>query len=115
MRSFLGMSGNASRAVLYIYAVALLGCGAAPPELADQLRTVTSWTATLQLATAQHRASAIITRYATQLDEAAKRALDDARHSLPPAEHGAADARRAESALDSLDRAIRQLDAEDRL
>jgi hypothetical protein len=92
---------------------ALTGCGS-DEDLSKQLDTLSSWTATAQLAVAEHRAGAITTTYATQIGDDARQALDEARQSLPRAEHDASDARRAGAALDSLERAIKLLDAESR-
>jgi hypothetical protein len=91
----------------------LTGCGSGE-ELSKQLDTLASWTATVQLAVAEHRAGAITTTYATQLGDDAREALDEARQSLPRAEHDASDARRAGAALDSLEHALGQLDIESR-
>lgn len=93
-----------------ILAVLVTGCGAGSGA-AKQLDTVRSWTATMQLATAEHHSGAVTTTYARQLDDAARRALADSRSQL--AQETAADtARRAVVVLDSLDHAIRSLEAE---
>ena len=94
-------------------ATLVMGCGS-PEELSKQLDTLSSWTATVQLAIAEHRAGAITTTYATQLGDDAREALDEARQSLPRAEHDSSDARRAGAALDSLEHALGQLDTESR-
>jgi hypothetical protein len=96
-----------------IAAALLVGCGSTE-ELSKQLDTLASWTATVQLAVAEHRAGAITTTYATQLGDDARKARDEARQSLPRAEHDSSDARRAGAALDSLEHAIEQLGIESR-
>lgn len=93
---------------------ALLTACKSDEELSKQLDTLASWTATAQLAIAEHRAGAITTTYATQIGDDARQALDEARQSLPRAEHDARDQRRAGAALDSLEHAIGALDAESR-
>ncbi|MDB4884296.1 MAG: hypothetical protein JWL95_3062 [Gemmatimonadetes bacterium] len=91
--------------------VALAACGSRE-DLTKQLDTVVSWTATMQLTTAEHRSGALTTTYVTQLGEEAKQALAEARQSLPEFAHDSSDARRAAAALGSLDRAIHALEAE---
>ena len=99
--------------VVAVISALLAGCGSGE-TLSKQLDTLASWTATAQLAVAEHRAGAITTTYATQVGDDARQALTQARQSLPRAEHDASDARRAGAALDSLEHAIRALDAESR-
>ena len=94
-------------------AALLVSCGSTE-ELSKQLDTLASWTATMQLAVAEHRAGAITTTYATQLGDDARQALDEARQSLPRSEHDSSDAHRAGAALDSLEHAIGLLDIESR-
>ena len=89
------------------------GCGSGE-ELSKQLDTLASWTATAQLAVQEHRAGAITTIYATQLDAAATQALTETQQSLARTAHDANDSRRAGAALDSLERAIHLLHAETR-
>lgn len=86
-------------------------CGA-PPELDKQLETLSSWTATMQLAREQHGAGAITTTYATQLRDGALSALDETKRTIGPAAHSKVDSAYAAAALDSLRTAIRQLGAE---
>src|SRR5437763_10102192 len=99
--------------VCAVAALLLTACSPAP-DLDKQLDTVSSWTATLQLATAEHREHAISAIYVSQIEDAAREASADARRSLPEEEHDDRDRRRAGAAVDSLDRAIAVLDAESR-
>ena len=86
-------------------------CGS-PPELDKQLETLSSWTATMQLAREEHGSGAITTTYATQLRDAALTALQQTRETIGQAAHSKVDSSCAAAALDSLRTAIRQLDAE---
>jgi uncharacterized protein with beta-barrel porin domain len=86
-------------------------CGS-PPPLDKQLETLSSWTATMQLAREEHGAGAITTTYATQLRDGASTALDEARQTIGQAAHSRTDSAYAAVALDSLRTAIRQLNAE---
>ena len=83
-------------------------------DLDKQLDTVASWTATLQLASAELRGHVVSNVYVAQLGDEAREARADASKSLPTAEHDARDRQRAAAAVDSLDRAIATLDAEAR-
>jgi hypothetical protein len=105
----------ARHARLVLLGIAIAGCGS-PPELDEQLDTLASWTAMVQLATAEHRAHAIPTRYAIQLDDAARKALEETRHTVGAAARSAAAAAddRVIAAVDSLQDAIDQLAAETR-
>jgi hypothetical protein len=87
------------------------GCGS-PPELDKQLETLSSWTATMQLAREEHGSGAITTTYATQLRDGALSALDETKRTIGPAAHSKVDSAYAAAALDSLRTAIRQLGAE---
>src|SRR5215210_8536144 len=87
------------------------GCGK-PPELDKQLETLESWTATMQLAKEEHGSGAITTTYATQLRDAARSALDETSSTIGQSAHSRVDSAYAETALDSLRGAIRQLEAE---
>ena len=87
------------------------GCGS-PPELDKQLETLSSWTATMQLAREEHGSGAITTTYATQLRDAALTALQQTRETIGQAAHTKVDSSYAAAALDSLRTAIRQLNAE---
>jgi uncharacterized protein with beta-barrel porin domain len=86
-------------------------CGS-PPELDKQLETLSSWTATMQLAREEHGSGAITTTYATQLRDAALTALQQTRETIGQAAHTKVDSSYAAAALDSLRTAIRQLNAE---
>jgi hypothetical protein len=99
------------RAVTFLLPALLAAC-ASRPDLTKQLATVASWKATMQLAATERRSGALTTTYATQLGDEAAQALAEARQSVRSAEHDASDAQRAAAALDSLERAIRQLDTE---
>jgi hypothetical protein len=95
----------APHARLAALAIAIAGCGS-PPELDKQLDTLASWTATLQLAATEHRSHAITRSYATQLGDAARKALEETQRSIGAAAHSAADSGRASAAVDSLKGAI---------
>ena len=86
-------------------------CGK-PPELDKQLETLSSWTATMQLAREEHGSGAITTTYATQLRDAASTALAETRQTISQAAHSKVDSSYAAAALDSLRTAIRALNAE---
>jgi hypothetical protein len=105
-------SASVRRAALaLVVGAAIAGCGAAP-ELDQQLETLSSWTATLELAKERHGAGAISTTYATQLADAARSALGKTEQQIGHAVHSRVDSSYAADALDSLRGAIRQLDAE---
>jgi hypothetical protein len=87
------------------------GCGS-PPNLDEQLETLASWTATMQLAREEHGSGAITTTYATQLRDGARTALQQSEQALGQAAHSKVDSSYAAAALDSLRTAIRQLNAE---
>ena len=104
------------RALVRIGSLIVLGlsaaaCGA-PPELDKQLETLSSWTATMQLAREEHGAGAITTTYATQLRDGARSALEETRRTIGQAAHSRVDSAYAAAALDSLRTAIGQLGAE---
>ena len=96
-----------------LLAVALIagGCGS-PPKLDKQLETLSSWTATMQLAREEHGSGAITTTYATQLRDGAKTALQQTEQTIAQAAHSKVDSSYAAAVLDSLRTAIRQLNAE---
>jgi hypothetical protein len=96
-----------------LLAVTLIGvaCGA-PPKMDEQLETLSSWTATIQLAREEHGSGAITTTYATQLRDAAGTALQQSAQTIGQAAHSKVDSSYAAAALDSLRTAIRQLNAE---
>jgi hypothetical protein len=104
-------SARSRRAALALAGVAITGCGA-PPRLDKQLETLSSWTATLELAKERHGAGAISTTYATQLADAARSSLGTTEPQIAQAVHSRVDSSYAADALDSLRGAIRQLDAE---
>ena len=91
--------------------VAIAGCSK-PPELEKQLETLSSWTATMQLAREEHGSGAITTTYATQLRDAASSALAETKQTIGQAAHSKVDSSYAAAALDSLRTAIRKLNAE---
>ncbi len=80
--------------------------------LQKQHESITSWSATMALATAEHRSGAITTVYFRQLDAASRRAEADATQSLTTAGPSAPGARELRAAIDSLNGAIRAADAE---
>lgn len=96
---------------LTVVALAAVACGK-PPELEKELETLSSWTATMQLAREQHGAGAITTTFATQLRDGALSALSDGEQTVGQAAHTRTDSAYAAAALDSLRTAIRQLGAE---
>jgi hypothetical protein len=87
------------------------GCGS-PPNLDEQLETLASWTATMQLAREEHGSGAITTTYATQLRDGARTALQQSEQAIGQAAHSKVASSYAAAALDSLRTAIRQLNAE---
>ena len=92
-------------------ALTAVACGS-PPELDKQLETLSSWTATMQLAREEHGEGAITTTYATQLRDGAQSALEETQKTIGPAAHSKVDSSYAAAALDSLRTSIRQLNAE---
>ena len=88
-----------------------VACGS-PPKLDEQLETLSSWTATMQLAREEHGSGAITTTYAAQLRDGARTALQQAGQTIGQAAHSRVDSSYAAAALDSLRNAIRQLEAE---
>jgi hypothetical protein len=92
------------RAVLVL---ALVACGGAP-ELDKELDTVRSWTASVELASAELRTGAVTRRYGEQIRDRAAAALATSRTDLAVA----ADSPRVRSATDSLDAALRSFGAE---
>ena len=106
------MHAFATRAVtLLALGATAVACGS-PPPLDKQLETLSSWTATMQLAREEHGAGAITTTYATQLRDGARSALEETKQTIGPAVHSKVDSSYAAAALDSLRIAIRQLEAE---
>jgi len=87
------------------------GCGS-PPPLDKQLETLSSWTATMQLAKERHGAGAITNTYATQLRDKADAAFRQASTTIERSARTRTDSAYAATALDSLRTAIRQLEAE---
>jgi hypothetical protein len=109
MRAFASVSVRVgSLLVIGLWAAA---CGS-PPELDKQLETLSSWTATMQLAREEHGSGAITTTYATQLRDGALSTLDETNRTIGQAAHTKVDSAYAAAALDSLRTAIRELDAE---
>jgi hypothetical protein len=96
---------------LLAVALAATACGS-PPELDKQLETLSSWTATMQLAREEHGNGAITTTYATQLRDGAQSALQQTEQTIGQATHSKMDSSYAAAGLDSLRTAIRQLNAE---
>jgi hypothetical protein len=109
MRAFAGVKIRVGS--LLIVGLSAASCGS-PPELDKQLETLSSWTATMQLAREEHGAGAITTTYATQLRDGALSALDETKRTISQAAHAKVDSAYAAAALDSLRTAIRQLSAE---
>ena len=109
------MPALASRTVrvgaLVALALSADACGS-PPKLDEQLETLSSWTATMQLAREEHGSGAITTTYATQLRDAASSALAETKQTIGQATHSKVDSAYAAAALDSLRTAIRELNAE---
>ena len=103
---------NAFRtSALVSVALSVAACGS-PPELDKQLETLSSWTATMQLAREEHGSGAITTTYARQLRDGAQAALQQTGQTIRQAAHSRVDSSYAGAALDSLRTAIRQLNAE---
>jgi hypothetical protein len=98
-------------ATLTALGILAAGCGS-PPPLDKQLETLSSWTATMQLAREEHGAGAITTTYVTQLRDGASSALDETKQTIAQVTHSKTDSAYAAAALDSLRTAIRQLNAE---
>jgi len=96
---------------LLALALTAVACGS-PPELDKQLETLSSWTATMQLAREEHGTGAITTTYATQLRDAAQSALQEAEQTIGQAARSKMDSSYTAAGLDSLRTAIRQLNAE---
>jgi hypothetical protein len=96
---------------LVALALTAAACGS-PPKLDEQLETLSSWTATMQLAREEHGSGAITTTYATQLRDAASSALEETKQTIGQAAHSKVDSSYADAALDSLRTAIRMLNAE---
>jgi len=109
------MPALASRTIhvgaLVALALTAAACGR-PPELDKQLETLSSWTATMQLAREEHGSGAITTTYATQLRDAASSALEETKQTIGQTAHSKVDSSYAAAALDSLRTAIRALNAE---
>jgi small-conductance mechanosensitive channel len=99
------------RAATLIALVLATGCSS-PPELSKQLETLSSWTATMQLAKERHGAGAITDTYATQLRGKADQAFQQASATIGRSARTRTDSAYAATALDSLRIAIRQLEAE---
>ena len=104
-------TGIARIASLVALGLVAAACGK-PPELDKQLETLSSWTATMQLAREEHGAGAITTTYATQLRDGALSALQETQQTIGQSAHSRTDSAYAAAALDSLRTAIRQLGAE---
>lgn len=103
---------NAVRtAALLVVSLIAVGCGS-PPTLDKQLETLSSWTATMQLARAEHGSGAITTTFVTQLRDGAETALQQATQTIGQAAHSKVDSSYAAASLDSLRTAIHQLNAE---
>jgi hypothetical protein len=94
-----------------LLALIAAACGS-PPKLDEQLETLSSWTASMQLAREEHGSGAITTTYAMQLRDGARSALEETQQTIGPAAHSKVDSSYAAAALDSVRTAIRQLDAE---
>ena len=109
MSAFPGVSVRVGS--LLVLGLSAAACGS-PPELDKQLETLSSWTATMQLAREEHGTGAITTTYATQLRDGALTALDETKRTIGQASHSKTDSAYAAAALDSLRTAIRQLEAE---
>jgi hypothetical protein len=88
-----------------------VGCGS-PPPIDKQLDTLSSWTATLQLAKELHGDGAITATYATQLRDRANEELESTSTTIGRSARTRVDSAYAVGALDSLRNAIRQLEAE---
>ena len=106
------MHAFATRAgALLALGLTAVACGS-PPPLDKQLETLSSWTATMQLAREEHGTGAITTTYATPLRDGALSALEETKQTIGQAAHSKVDSSYAAAALDSLRTAIRQLNAE---
>jgi hypothetical protein len=88
-----------------------VGCGS-PPPIDKQLDTLSSWTATLQLAKELHGDGAITATYATQLRARASEELRSTSTTIAKSARTRVDSAHAVGALDSLRNAIRRLEAE---
>jgi len=88
----------------------LAGCGGSSPD--KTLTSVSSWTATVHLATADFRRRRVPTLYATELRDQARSALLDSRRTLGSQPLAVDDRRRATASLDSLHAALASLDHE---
>jgi outer membrane murein-binding lipoprotein Lpp len=111
LQSGMHQSARSRRAALAFAGLAIAGCGSTP-KLDEQLQTLSSWTATLELAKERHGAGAISTTYATQLADAARASMQKSEQQIGQSVHSRVDSSYAADALDSLRGAIRQLDAE---
>ena len=109
MRAFAGVRIRVGS--LLVVGLSAAACGS-PPELDKQLETLSSWTATMQLAREEHGSGAITTTYASQLRDGALSALEETKRTIGDAAHTTADSAYAAAALDSLRTAIRRLGAE---
>jgi hypothetical protein len=97
-------------ALLVAALAATTACGSAP-DFERELTTTRSWIATVRLAAEERRAGAIPRRYTLQLRDRAAEALFEEREKLAHERWPADDASRARGALDSLESALRALDA----
>jgi hypothetical protein len=102
-------SSRARLALLTLFAG--VGCSS-PPPLDTQLETLSSWTATMQLAKERHGAGDISITYATQLRDRADEAFRQASTTIGQSARTRTDSAYAATALDSLRTAIRRLEAE---
>jgi len=96
--------------VLVVLVVAV-GCGS-PPPIDKQLDTLSSWTATLQLAKELHGDGAITATYATQLRDRATEEVESTSTTIATSARTRVDSATALAALDSLRSASRRLEAE---
>ena len=95
-------------------ALALAGqvaCGSSP-DLDQELSTVHSWTATVNLASDHERSGAISRRLASQVHDRAVEARAEEAATLADLARSGTERQRAEAALDSLDAAMRGLGAQ---
>jgi hypothetical protein len=99
-----------ARLALATLAIGAAACGS-PPDLDKQLATVRSWSATMTLAREQRASGAITAILARQLHDRASKALGRSRSALARAAATPEERRRADASLDSLDLAVRALDA----
>ena len=88
----------------------LAACGPSP-DLDQQLATVHSWTATASLASDHERSGAISHRLAGEVHDRAVEARREEAITLADLARSATERQRAQAALDSLDAAVRGLDA----